>query len=267
MEDLNRNISKFCEIENCSDDEKTIPNDNYCERSFKENYSRNTEGRFVIKLPIIPEVLDKLGDSKNIALKRLYSLERKFDRSPKLKADYVDFMKEYLMLGHMRVARQLSEGKKRVFLPHQAVAKEKTVTTKTRVVFDASSKDSNGISLNEALHKGPTMLPDIFVTLLRFRCFKYIICADVKKMYRQILIHDHIYLQTILWRKDKNCPIEVFELTTLTYGTKPASYLASRCLLQLADDGQDKFPRAAEIIRRLLYGRFNNRFECDIRIG
>jgi hypothetical protein len=125
----------------------------------------------------------------------------------------------------------------------------KEAVTKTRVVFDASCKDSNGISLNDALFKGPTLLSELFSVIMKFRCFKYVISADIKKMYRQTLIdREQTSLQTILWREDLEAPIEMFELLTVTYGTKPASYLAVKCLRELAISEKIRFLKAAEAI-------------------
>ncbi|KYM93800.1 hypothetical protein ALC62_15589 [Cyphomyrmex costatus] len=73
-------------------------------------------------------------------------------------------------------------------------------------------------------------------------------------MYRQILIHeDQIPLQSILWREDPEFGIGEFELLTVTYGTKPASFLAVRCLHQLAELEKDRFPKAAEVITKDFY--------------
>lgn len=73
-------------------------------------------------------------------------------------------------------------------------------------------------------------------------------------MYRQILIHDdQTCLQTILWRDDVSQPIQRFELVTLTYGTKTASFIAIKCLQQLAiDEGKD-LPLAAKAILENFY--------------
>ena len=68
------------------------------------------------------------------------------------------------------------------FLPHHAVTKESSATTKLRVVFDASAKTSNGLSLNDILTVGPTIQDDIVSHLLRFRTHKYVISADIEKM-------------------------------------------------------------------------------------
>lgn len=154
----------------------------------------------------------------------------------------------------MKRTTELSENKIRVFLPHQTVIKESSTTTKTRVIFDASSKNSKGKSLNDALYKGPVLQSELFSIIIRFRCFKYVLCADIKKMYRQILIHkNQTSLQTILWREDPNEAVEAFELVTVTYGTKPASFLAVRCLQQLTEIEKANFPVAAEVARRDFY--------------
>lgn len=44
------------------------------------------------------------------------------------------------------------------------------------------------------------------------------------------------YLQCIIWRDTPNEPFRIFKLDTVTYGTKPASFLAIRAMQQLAVD-------------------------------
>lgn len=48
------------------------------------------------------------------------------------------------------------------FIPHHAVLKASSSTTKLRVVFDASRKSSSGSSLNDILMIGPTIQDDFF---------------------------------------------------------------------------------------------------------
>lgn len=180
-DDLNEAIHKFWEIENYTSVKSTSDEDEYCEAFFKKNYSRQSDGRFIVRLPIKEEVLKSLDDSKKMAQKRLYALERKFMNKPDLKIEYIKFMKEYLALGHMKQVSKILDDKIRVFIPHQAVIKESSATTKTKVVFDASSKDSKRKSLNDALYKGPVLQAEIFSIIIRFRCFKYVLCADIKK--------------------------------------------------------------------------------------
>ncbi|XP_066258014.1 uncharacterized protein [Euwallacea similis] len=56
-------------------------------------------------------------------------------------------------------------------------------------------------------------------------------------MYRQVSIEPKQWaLQRILWRKLLLTPIEVFELNTVTYGQASASFLAVKCLHQIAEE-------------------------------
>ncbi|XP_055613769.1 uncharacterized protein LOC129760191 [Uranotaenia lowii] len=151
--------------------------------------------------------------------------------------------------------RNLSEGsmgKKsvgRCYLPHHPVVKEASTTTKLRVVFDASCKTSSGISLNDSLLVGPVVQEDLRSIILRCRTKQFMIVADVEKMFRQIEVHrSDQSLQSILWRSSPTDEISTYELCTVTYGTKPAPFLATRTLRQLAMDEEVNFPLAARAV-------------------
>ncbi|XP_044751645.1 uncharacterized protein LOC123311643 [Coccinella septempunctata] len=68
-------------------------------------------------------------------------------------------------------------------------------------------------------------------------------------MYRQVKLHeDDQRFHTIFWRSNRNDPIQEYQLTTVTYGTAPAAYLAIKTMHQLAKDGSKEFPEAAKLI-------------------
>ena len=95
------------------------------------------------------------------------------------------------------------------FLPHHAVFKESSTTTKTWVVFDASAKSTTGVSLNDMLMVGPTIQQDLISIVLRFQIHTYAMTADISKMYRQISVHPEGYnLQHILWRRSSDEPLK-----------------------------------------------------------
>ncbi|XP_018372878.1 PREDICTED: uncharacterized protein LOC108767463, partial [Trachymyrmex cornetzi] len=231
------------------------PEERFCEKHFVDNVSQNSQGRYIVKLPIKEHLLSKLGDSQEIALKRLRSLEKRFSRNPSLKSQYSHFMEEYLALGHMqRVTMPSGKGAPTFYLPHHCVVKPTGGFSKLRVVFDASCKSDSGISLNDFLGVGPVVQQDLASILIRFRYFRYVITTDIVKMYRQVLVDPaQTSLQKILWRNNPEDEVGTYELLTITYGTSAASFLATRCLIHLAEQHSAEFPLGSPCVKRDFY--------------
>ena len=220
-----------------------------CERLFVETTFRRADGRFVVKLPF-KQPPSSLGNSRAQALRRFHYLEKRFVRNRKLQQQYVDCMSEYIQLGHMREIRESDEDcTPAYYIPHHAILKEASTSTKLRVVFDASMKSTSGLALNDVLRSGPVVQHELFSTLIRFRTHKYSFVADITKMYRMVRIHpDCASLQRIFWRDSPDKRLGVFQLETLTFGTKPAPYLATRCLKELALRYGASYPAAAPVV-------------------
>lgn len=73
-------------------------------------------------------------------------------------------------------------------------------------------------------------------------------------MYRQILVDPaHTRYQRILWRENPRSEIKTYELATITYGTSPASYLATRCLKHLAESYRTEYPFGSVRVQRDFY--------------
>ena len=246
-------LTRFWEIEQVPNKQFLSKEEQACESHFSENVQRNDNGRYVVKLPF-NENKANLGNSFKFAQRRFHALENKFARNPCLKKSYSEFLTEYKDFGHMSLDQDPNSCEKGFFLPHHAVVKEDSLSTKIRVVFDGSAKGSNGISLNDALMVGPTIQEDLFSIYTRFRSFTFAMTADIEKMYRQIEIapEDSVY-QKILWRENMNEPIEIFKLNTVTYGTSSAPFLATRVLKQLALDERDSHPLATQVLSRDFY--------------
>ncbi|XP_025264167.1 uncharacterized protein LOC112637814 [Camponotus floridanus] len=134
--DLNRALSRFWEIDHLGSSTSVTPEEQACERLFQDTVRRNNEGRFIVQLPIKVDKLVNLEDSQEIATKRFKALENRLKKSPKLHVEYKLFIQEYLQLGHMReVTSHLKSTHKNYYLPHHAVYKETSTTTKLRVVL------------------------------------------------------------------------------------------------------------------------------------
>jgi hypothetical protein len=163
-------------------------------------------------------------------------------------------MQEYKDLGHMEPVTSQEVKDLRYYLPQHPVFKETSSTTKTRIVFDGGAKTSNGLSLNDTLQVGATVQQDLYSIVLRFRTHQVCITADIAKMYCQIVVHSQDRdLQRILWRYSPEEPIQEYRLTTVTYGTASAPFLATRCLKELTDDNEQQYPRAVHVLKNDFY--------------
>lgn len=253
---LQDQIERFWKLEEIADSVKMTNEELECEREFLETTERDESGRFIVRLPT-REGLNGLGESETAARKRFLNLENKFVKNSEIQRQYIDFMNEYQTLGHMeKVSESEVQNKNKItyYLPHHGVFKDSSLTTKLRVVFDASAKTSSNISLNDVLKVGPKIQDDLLDILLRFRKHNVVMTADIEKMYRQVRIaRDQQDLQRILWRSSPNDDLQHFRLTTVTYGTASASYLAIRALHQTAYDNERVFPEAAHVILKDFY--------------
>ncbi|XP_078051597.1 uncharacterized protein LOC144477736 [Augochlora pura] len=251
--ELENSISRFWEMEEISTPESKFIDHEPCELHFKENTKRDETGRFIVAIPFNEQVR-QLGESRTQAARRLVSLERKLRKNPDLRAKYDEFLREYIDLGHMtRLDTKCIGGvDDNFYLPHHAVTKESSTTTKLRVFFDGSTKTSSGISLNETQLVDPLVQDELFNILIRFRNHSIILSADVAKMYRQVMVREEDRrFQRILWRFGEDEPIGDYSLNTVTYSTASASYLATRVLPnthQIGKECAQSFPLASAAI-------------------
>ncbi|XP_055632492.1 uncharacterized protein LOC129772973 [Toxorhynchites rutilus septentrionalis] len=253
--ELQHQMERFWTIEEGNPSSCYSLEETACENHFRQTVARNLDGRYIVRLPLQSNVLEQLGDNRSNAIRRFRMLESRLNRQHDIADQYTDFMNEYQSLGHMRRVTEYQTPPENCYhLPHHAVIREESTTTKLRVVFDASAKTSNGPSLNDALLVGPIVQEDLRSIIMRSRRNKVMLIADIKQMFRQILVDPRdTPLQRIVWRSTPDAPLDTFELQTVTYGTASAPFLATRVLQQLADDEQNNFPKAAEVLRKDFY--------------
>lgn len=253
-------LQRFWSVEEPVAPEVPTTEDQWCEEYYLKSTSRDPSGRFCVALPfrdlfIVPNLststsIHGLGDSRITAMKRFYNLEKRLNKDPGLYVAYRKFMSEYQTLGHMVPASEPGV----YFIPHHAVLKTDGDLSKIRVVFDASAVSSSGLSLNDVLCTGPKLQTDLRDILLRCRTYKYIMTADIVKMYRQILIRsEDRKFQHIFWRDTPEDELQEFQLCTITYGINCAPYLAIRCLHELDVQDGDHFPLAKNILTQAAY--------------
>ncbi|XP_017470360.1 PREDICTED: uncharacterized protein LOC108362040 [Rhagoletis zephyria] len=197
-----------------------------------------------------------LDPSLKKACSQFFRNETRLRKDPVLQKEYNRILTEYESLGHMsRINASISaDSSDNYFLPHHAVIKAESTSTKVRVVFNASSQTANGTSLNDVLYPGPVLQADLPILILRWRLYRYVFNSDIEKMYRQIWVNNnHTKYQRIVYRTNPNEPVSLYELKTVTFGINSAPYLAIRTLLQLADDVESSFPIASNTLRKCMY--------------
>ena len=218
-----------------------------------ETYSRNKDGRYVVKLPLSASA-SSLGGSMARAKACLQRMKKKINSSDGFGQLYLDFMNEYFTLNHMeKVPRDELNKKPSFYLPHHGVLRMESLTTKLRVVFNGSAPTTSGQSLNDIMYVGPNLLLNIVDVITWLRSHKFVLSTDITKMYRQILVYpEDRNLQRIIWSDKQNQEVH-YRLNTVTYGTRAAPFLAIRTLLQLVEDEGNKYPLAVESLTKGRY--------------
>lgn len=88
------------------------------------------------------------------------------------------------------------------FMPHKPVFREDKVTTKLRVVFDASAHYPGLPSLNQLLLPGENLVPNLLKIFLNSRIKKVGLTADTEKAFLQIDLQEkHRNSHSFLWYK------------------------------------------------------------------
>jgi hypothetical protein len=108
---------------------------------------------------------------------------------PEISKQYYDFLYEYLEFSYMET---VTESKamlfKPVYIPHHAVVRDSSNTTKLRV-FNVSCKTRDDtLVLNNYLLIGPKLQQDLPIIIVRWCQWRYIYTVNIAKMFRQILM-------------------------------------------------------------------------------
>ncbi|XP_051162407.1 uncharacterized protein LOC127282276 [Leptopilina boulardi] len=246
---LNQLLRAFWEVEELPKQTFLTNAELDCENLFKDTHYRNELGQYVVRLPVSTSP-DQLGKSREQVVSMFLRTEKQHSKNPVAQSKYNDFIFQYIEDTHMRpVDENDSKAPFVNYIPHHVITKNNDPSSKIRVVFNGSFRTSSGLSLNEILHPGQKLQTDIWLIITRWRFWKYVFTCDIVKMFRQIRIEfPDCNLQRIVWRPDSNQPLVDYCLTTVTYGTRPAPFLAIRVLKQLALDEGENFPLGADVL-------------------
>lgn len=257
-ESIVKALNRFWEIEEINKHESiTLSKEQQMvEDNFMNTYYRDANGRFTVTIPVKPNH-PKLGESKHIALKQFYQLERKLSKNEKLKSEYTDYMREYIKLGYMKPASNPSPHDLTYYLPHHAVL------SKFRIVLDASRKTTTGESLNSIQMVGGKLQYDSQLQTMRFRRHRYAAATDITKMFNKVGLNPTQWnLHRLFWRESPNDPLKEYVMTVVIFGEASSAFNAVRSMIECARQSKKNYPQAAEVIEKSFYID-DGLFGCD----
>ncbi|XP_017463567.1 PREDICTED: uncharacterized protein LOC108356983 isoform X3 [Rhagoletis zephyria] len=133
---LDKQLSSFWELEDLPRDKTATAEEAKCEELYKRTTQRNPDGRYIVSLPFKAEFPAdiNLGPSLKIAFSQFYKNETRLRKNPDLQREYNKVIMEYETMGHMSKvnAIQSADAVDSYYLPHHAVVKEESTTTKVR---------------------------------------------------------------------------------------------------------------------------------------
>ena len=141
---------------------------------------------------------------------------------------YDDVVKTYTEKGFIeQIPNDPIEGH---YMPHHAVFK-KSATTPLRRVFNASSKPSEGKSLNDCLLTGPSLTAKLHDILLQFRQGMFAVTAAISKAFHRIIVEEEDRKSLkFLWINLNSQELATFQFRVVLFGATCSPYLLQETL-------------------------------------
>ena len=207
------------------------------------------DGTWYVQYPWIKKP-EELPNNYVSALGMLKSTERKLKKNKELSNIYQQQIDDMIQRG---VARKLSKDEVDRYsgpvhyICYHMVSSD-SASTPYRLVFNSSAK-FHGHVLNEYWAKGPDMINNLLGVLLRFRENPVAVAGDIKKMYHTVKIEEiDQHTHRFLWRQLEDREPDVYVMTALSFGDRPAAAIASLALQKTAENCSEQYPDAATTI-------------------
>ena len=233
--------------------ERTTPS---CPQRDFVNIVHNGE-RYEANLPFSSNPQGLLPSNYTLCSSCLNSLIKKLRANPSLLAEYDTIIREQLETGIIeRVDKDAEQQENCHFLSHHCVLRQDHDTTKVRIVFDGSARESKHTpSINDVLALEENFMPHLFDTIIRFRSHTIGLTGDLQKAFHQISINesDRDYLR-FLW-VDNVAKLEpaVVQLRfcRLPFGLKPSPSILGATLNKHASLFENTESHISQIIKNM----------------
>ena len=221
-------------------------------KEFRENIVRQSDGRYEVKIPWIPgSELSETNESQS--RKRLQNVERKLRQNEQLRNDYTEIVNSQLTDGIIEKIPDKPTGKHVFYLPHKPVVRQNAMTTKTRMVFDASAKPHPlASSINECMYTGPALQPLLWDILIRARMSPYLLLGDIQKAFLQISVNsedrDAFRFMFNLLRNEEH-----LRFTRIPFGAEASPFISGATLQYHYDQQPEELSETVQTLRDNTY--------------
>ncbi|XP_035214797.1 uncharacterized protein LOC118188475 [Stegodyphus dumicola] len=146
-------------------------------------------------------------------------------------------------------------------MPHQAVYREESITTKMRIVFDASSHEIGSLSLNDCLWPGINLNQNIFHLLIHFRFNRVAILGDIEKAFLQIVLAEKdrdsvrfLFVKNIdTHLQNTDDQLEVYRFKRVLFGVNSSPFLLAATIKLHIQKYRNVYPDTFQILDTCMY--------------
>ena len=217
--------------------------------------------RYQVELPW--KSLDNtiLPNNFHLAKGRLNSLTHRFRKDSNLFSQYKSVLKDQLDKGFIEVIPFEDIDKELChYIPHHPIIRNHP-TTPIRIVFDCSAKCSKqDPSLNDMLHTGPNMVPELTKILLRFRVNEFACLSDISKAFLQVFLHpkDRDFTRFLFIKDASKSPLDhnnllFYRFKVVLFGATSSPFLLSATIKHHLDDYAKCNDKDVSYLHRDLY--------------
>ncbi|GFW56495.1 integrase catalytic domain-containing protein [Trichonephila clavipes] len=259
QDQVDRNLTKFWDLEAIGiKAESSCDPDDQAMQHFKSSVRFNS-GRYEVGFPWKSHT-QELNDNFSVAEKRVKSLTRRFIRDPTLYIQYSEILKEYESRGIIERVLETEKPTDRAvfYLPHQAVFRQESLTTKMRIVFDASFHEDGQPSLNDCIWSGGNLKPK-HIPPDNFRLNTIAITADIERAFLQISLRDEdrdavrFLFPDIKSNQTDPYKFQVYRFKRVMFGVNVSPFLLSATIKHHIENYREQYPAATEMLDTCLY--------------